>query len=211
MNANLRVRALQKATGPVRFGLWEVSLQQASVSAEAGSVGTMTRYVALLRGVNVGGINIKMADLAESFRGLGFEGVKTVLASGNVLFEADKTAQSLKSEIEAALRSRFGYEAWVHVITTDEVRSIIDAFPFDAERDGWHPYVVFLMSDEPRARILALELDPARESVAGGDGVIYWTVERGHTLDSVVGKATGGAKLKPSITTRNLRTLKKLV
>jgi uncharacterized protein (DUF1697 family) len=171
----------------------------------------MTRYVALLRGVNVGGINIKMADLAEVFRGLGLRSVKTVLASGNVLFDADADASALKPRIEAGLRERFGYEAWVHVLAIDDIRRIVDAFPFDAERDGWHPYVIFLMAEEPRTALLGLTLDPALESIADGDGVLYWTVERGHTLDSVVGKASGRARFKALTTTRNLRTLVKLL
>lgn len=176
----------------------------------------MTRYVALLRGVNVGGVNIKMADLAAAFRELGYADVKTVLASGNVAFEADAAANELKPQIEAALRERFGYEAWVHVLTVGEIARIVEAFPFDAEREGWHPYVIFLMGElltnaEPRETLLDLELDPALESVADGDGVLYWTVERGHTLDSVVGKASGKTRFKALTTTRNLRTLIKLL
>lgn len=173
----------------------------------------MTRYIALLRGVNVGGVNIRMADLATVFRGLGYGAVKTVLASGNVIFETDAEASALKPAIEAALRERFGYEAWVHVIDTAELERIVAAFPFDSEREGWHPYVVFLMGDGPRSELLALapELDPELESLADGDGVLYWTVERGHTLDSVVGKASGRARFKALTTTRNLRTLRKLL
>ena len=171
----------------------------------------VTRYVALLRGVNVGGITIKMADLADVFRGLGLADVKTVLASGNVVFDADTPGTELKPAIEAALRARFGYEAWVHVLTVDELARIVRAFPFDAEREGWHPYVIFLMGDEPRAGLLSLDLDPALESIADGDGVVYWTVERGHTLDSAVGKASARARFKALTTTRNLRTLLKLL
>jgi len=171
----------------------------------------MTRYVALLRGVNVGGITIKMVELAGAFRGLGYANVRTVLASGNVLFEADDIASNLKPRIEAALRERFGYEAWVHILTTDDLTRIIDAFPFDEQRDGWHPYVIFLMGDEPRSTLLELDLDPALESIADGAGVLYWTVERGHTLDSVVGKASSRARFKALTTTRNLRTLRKLL
>ncbi|HEY5223165.1 MAG TPA: DUF1697 domain-containing protein [Microbacteriaceae bacterium] len=171
----------------------------------------MTRYVALLRGVNVGGTNIKMADLAAAFGELGFCAVKTVLASGNVVFCADAPASELKPSIESALRERFSYEARVHVLTVEELRHIVEAFPFDAEREGWHPYVIFLMGEEPRARLLELDLDPALESIADGDGVLYWMVERGHTLDSVIGKASGRARFKALTTTRNLRTLHKLL
>ncbi|TAM68200.1 MAG: DUF1697 domain-containing protein [Microbacteriaceae bacterium] len=171
----------------------------------------MMRYIALLRGVNVGGINIKMSDLAAVFRELGFSEVRTVLASGNVVFQTDAPAPELKLAIETALRERFGYEAWVHVLTVEELGHVVEAFPFDAEREGWHPYVIFLMGDEPRTTLLELELDPRLEQIADGDGVLYWTVERGHTLDSVVGKASGRARFKALTTTRNLRTLIKLL
>ena len=68
----------------------------------------MTRYVALLRGINVGGINIKMVDLARVFTELGFERVKTVLASGNVLFDSTSAdVPALKKTIERSrTRSR---------------------------------------------------------------------------------------------------------
>lgn len=173
----------------------------------------MSRYIALLRGVNVGGVTIASADLADVFRGLGYGGVKTVLASGNVVFEADAAASALKPAIETALRQRFGYEAWVHVLDTAGLRRIVDAFPFDAEREGWHPYVIFLMGDEPREALLALgsQLDRAVESLAPGDGVLYWTVLKGSTLDSVVGKASSKPRYKALMTTRNLRTLNKLL
>jgi uncharacterized protein (DUF1697 family) len=166
--------------------------------------------IALLRGVNVGGITIKMAELAEVFRGLGYRNVKTVLASGNVRFEAGQTASALKPQIEAALRERFGYQAWVHVITADELSRIVTAYPFEA-RDGWHRYVIFLMRDGVADAIADRELDASLERMVAGDGVLYWTVERGRTLDSVVGKATGAAKLKDATTTRNLNTLEKLL
>lgn len=173
----------------------------------------MARYVALLRGVNVGGVTIKMAELAEAFRGLGYDGVRTVLASGNVVFETDARASDSKRAIEAALRQRFGYDAWVHVLETAELARIVKAFPFEAEREGWHPYVIFLMGNGPREALLALRagLDPAQESLADGDGVLYWTVQKGNTLDSVVGKASSKPGYRALLTTRNLRTLNKLL
>ncbi len=60
----------------------------------------MTRLVALLRGINVGGIRIRMADLKEVFGGLGCENVRTVLASGNVLFDAEDDPATAKARIE---------------------------------------------------------------------------------------------------------------
>jgi len=170
----------------------------------------MTDYVALLRGVNVGGVNLKMADLAEVVRGLGYTNVKTVLASGNVLFTTPDAASAAKQTLESALRERFGYEAWVHVLTVDAIRAIVAAYPFPRS-DERHAYVVFAVKPEVRAELLAVELDDAVEQAQAGDGVIYWSVPKGSTLDSAMGKAQSAARHKPWITTRNLNTLEKLL
>jgi uncharacterized protein (DUF1697 family) len=173
----------------------------------------MARYAALLRGVNVGGINLKMADVKAVFEGLGLGNVKTVLASGNVLFDSAGAADEVKPLIERALGERFGYEAWVHVLDLDVIRALLAGYPFDAEREGWHPYVVFIADPAVAGELLGLQdqLDPEREQILGGPGVVYWTVERGSTLTSVFGKALGRARYKAATTTRNLRTLQKLL
>ena len=169
----------------------------------------MTRYVALLRGVNVGGVTIKMVDLADLVSGLGYTDVSTVLASGNVLFTSTDAASAAKSALEAALRTRFGYEAWVHVLTMDAIRELIAAYPF-ARESGRHAYVVFAVTPGVRAELLAVELDPAVEQAQAGDGVVYWSVPKGSTLDSALGKAQAKAAYTPWLTTRNLNTLEKL-
>jgi len=170
----------------------------------------MTDYAALLRGVNVGGVNLKMADLAEVVRGLGYTNVKTVLASGNVLFTTGDAASTAKQTLESALRERFGYEAWVHVLTVDAIRAIVAAYPFPRSGER-HAYVVFAVKPEVRAELLAVALDDTVEQAQAGDGVIYWSVPKGSTLDSAMGKAQSAARHKPWITTRNLNTLEKLI
>lgn len=169
----------------------------------------MTCYVALLRGVNVGGVTIEMADLASLVSGLGYTDVTTVLASGNVLFTTPDAASVAKKTLESALRERFDYEAWVHVLTVDAIRKLIAAYPFPRSDDR-HAYVVFAVTPEVRAELLAVALDPEVEQTAPGDGVIYWTVPKGSTLDSALGKAQTRAAYKPWLTTRNLNTLEKL-
>jgi uncharacterized protein (DUF1697 family) len=169
----------------------------------------VTDYVALLRGVNVGGVNIKMADLAEVVRSLGYTDVKTVLASGNVLFTTRDAASTAKQALESALRERFGYEAWVHVLTVDAIRQIIAAYPYPRSTER-HAYVVFVVKPEVRSELLAVQLDPAIEQASVGEGVIYWSVPKGSTLDSAMGKAQSKASYKPWITTRNLNTLERL-
>lgn len=169
----------------------------------------MTAYVALLRGVNVGGVNMKMADLAKVVRDLGYEDVTTVLASGNVLFTTPDAAAAAKGKLEQALRAAFGYEAWVHVMTRAQVQKIIDGYPYPRSADR-HGYVVFVEKDAVRDELLAVELDPEIEKAEKGPGVVYWTVPKGNTLDSAMGKAQSGSKHKPWLTTRNLNTLEKL-
>lgn len=171
-----------------------------------------TEYVALLRGVNVGGVTVKMADLADVVRSLGYDDVRTVLASGNVRFSTDAGQADAKAALEAALRARFDYDAWVHVLPLAQLGDIVGAFPFE-RREGWHAYVVVVMDETTRAELLELgpELDADDEQLAPGDGVIYWSVERGHTLDSRFGKAQSKSKHKPWLTTRNLNTLDKLL
>lgn len=174
----------------------------------------MARYVALLRGVNVGGITIRMADLRDVFVAAGFDDVRTVLASGNVLFDTDRTDPAgIKSDIEAALRDRFGYEAWIVLVDQPTLARIVDEFPFDADREGWHPYV--LLASDPAALVdmadAAADLTLGDESLRLGDGVLYWHVERGQTLSSPFGKLTGKQKYKSTTTNRNLRTLRKLL
>jgi len=175
----------------------------------------MTGYVALLRGVNVGGITVKSAELAELFRSLGFGAVRTVLASGNVVFESDEQdAAALKLRIEHALRERFGYDAWIVLVTREQLSAIVAAFPFDAEREGWHPYVLFASDAAHLAELVALapELDPAEDVIAAGDGVLYWhlNIAVGST-NTKLAKITAKARYKPTTTTRNLRTLRKLL
>ncbi|SDH54825.1 Uncharacterized conserved protein, DUF1697 family [Rhodococcus triatomae] len=177
------------------------------------------RFAALLRGINVGGVTIKMADLRRVFAEQGFEEVRTVLASGNVLFDVPADSghapdpATLRSRIETALGGEFGYDARVFVLDVATLRSIVAAYPFDPEQPGRHPYVVFV-SDPGALEALASgrdRLDPAVERIETGDGVLYWEVERGKTLESTLGKRTAAAKIKSHTTTRNLRTLTRML
>ncbi len=92
----------------------------------------MTTWVALLRGVNVNGITIRGADLADLMRALGFGEVKTILASGNVRFTADVDVSDrakLKKRIEDALRERFDYDTWIVLVTLAELDATVSTFP----------------------------------------------------------------------------------
>src|SRR6476619_8413626 len=98
----------------------------------------MTRYAAFLRGVNVGGVNLKMAEVAKAVEVAGFTGVRTSLASGNGLLESRSGVDAVRKKAEAALRDAFGYDAWVLAYDVATVAAISEAYPFEREVDGHH-------------------------------------------------------------------------
>jgi uncharacterized protein (DUF1697 family) len=175
---------------------------------------TATRHVALLRGVNVNGITIKSADLKALFVELGFGAVRTVLASGNVLFDtAESDAAALRTRIEQALRKRFGYDAWIVLLTQKTVADMAAAYPFERIDEERHPYIVFgsdkAMLDEIMEKAGTVDADTER--LERGKGVLYWQCPRGESLETPVAKLLGKTRYKSSTTTRNLRTVEKLL
>ncbi len=172
----------------------------------------MTTYAAFLRGVNVGGVNLKMAEVAAALTEAGFTEVHTILATGNVLLESKSGVAAVRKKAEAALRENFGYDAWVLVYDIATVRAIDKAYPFDREVDGYQSYVTFVTDSAVLDELAALgENAGADEKISRGDGVIYWQMPKGSTLDSTIGKTMGKPRYKSSTTTRNLRTLTKLL
>lgn len=172
----------------------------------------MTKYAAFLRGVNVGGVNLKMAEVAAALTDAGFTQVRTILATGNVLLESTAGVASVRKKAEAALRDRFGYDAWVLAYDVDTVRALVDAYPFEREVDGYQSYVTFVADKTMLDELAALaEKAGPDEKIRRGDGVIYWQVPKGATLDSTIGKTMGKPRYKSSTTTRNLRTLDKVL
>ncbi len=182
----------------------------------------MTKWVALLRGVNVGGITVKSAELGALFRELGFDGVKTVLASGNVLFESDEGGAAtkdaaLKARIEKGLGDRFGYDAWIVLLDHGALAGIVDGFPFE-ETERMQPYVVFTSDSNVLTEITEEGRAIAPDAGAGGpertspgEGVLYWEVAKGSSTDTPFAKYLAKARFKSTTTTRNLRTLRKLL
>ncbi|MWV48418.1 DUF1697 domain-containing protein [Rathayibacter sp. VKM Ac-2803] len=171
----------------------------------------MTRFVALLRGVNVNGRTVRSAELAETVAALGVERVRTVLASGNVAFDSDR--DDLKPVLEAALGERFGYDAWIVLLTQEALAAAARAYPFPRIDDEAHPYVVFGSDDAALDALEAAigETDPAIELLARGDGVVYWRCPRGSSTDTPAAKVLARAAYRSTTTTRNLRTVEKLV
>jgi uncharacterized protein (DUF1697 family) len=94
----------------------------------------MTIYIALLRGINVGGKNkVKMADLKRSFEAIGLGRVQTYIQSGNVLFESDEEEAPLRRRIEAQIAADFGIQLVVVLRTAAELERLAGNCPFSAE------------------------------------------------------------------------------
>jgi uncharacterized protein (DUF1697 family) len=175
----------------------------------------MTQYAAFLRGVNVGGVNLKMAEVATALTDAGLTEVRTILATGNVRLASAKGAEAVRTAAEKALRQQFGYDAWVLVYPIKKLQSIVDGYPFEPEVDGYQSYITFVSDGDVLDELAALTPDGgADERIERGPksaGVIYWQVAKNHTLDSTIGKTMGKKKYKASTTTRNLRTLVKVL
>jgi uncharacterized protein (DUF1697 family) len=172
----------------------------------------MTTYAAFLRGVNVGGVNLKMTEVATALTDAGFTNVRTILATGNVLLESSSGVAAVRKKAEATLRQRFGYDAWVLAYDIDTVRAVVDGYPFEPEVDGYQSYVTFVAEAAVLDELAALgDQAGPDEKIGRGDGVVYWQVPKGSTLDSTIGKTMGKPRYKSSTTTRNLRTLAKVL
>jgi uncharacterized protein (DUF1697 family) len=171
----------------------------------------MSSYAVFLRGVNVGGITIRMAELKTALKSRPFSGVKTLLASGNVVLASDLSPAGVKKEFEACLRESFGYDAWVVVLAADRVGELVAACPYPADDASTHTYLT-LGSD---AGVLAelyeagSGLDGAQVTVLGPEA-LAWLAPAGGTLDSPFSKLSSKPKYKASTTTRNLRTMIKV-
>ena len=120
------------------------------------------RYVALLRGVNVGGKNkLPMADLRAIFTEAGCAAVKTYIQSGNVVFEAAQSLAEMVPEIvTVAVQQRFGFESAVVIRSGEELRQVAASNPFDTSGEPRMLHVAFL-GEAPSAEAAA-RLDPER-------------------------------------------------
>jgi len=174
----------------------------------------MTKYVAFLRGINVGGKNkVKMETLREVFGALGFQNVKTYINSGNVIFETVKTDDNkLVAEIEKAIRAEFSLNIKVMVRTVAEIEYILKNNPLDGKFENDKDlHVLFLdeyLTEEKRE--LLLSNNNENEMFAVRNREIFCLL-RVSFSDSLLGKNYIGKKLKVSATARNWRTVNKIL
>ncbi len=171
----------------------------------------MPIYIAMLRGINVGGNKrIKMDDLRKSFAGLGFEQVKTYIQSGNVVFKAGKASSvAMGRKIEASIVNDFGFSASVIVRTGAELGQTITANPFLTQRGIDHEklHVTFL-SDIPTTpalkKLAEFTVAPDQSQCVGKEIFLY--LPNGFSASSLW-KVPWEKALGVVTTTRNWKTV----
>jgi uncharacterized protein (DUF1697 family) len=172
-------------------------------------------YVALLRGINVGGRNpIRMPALKACFEANGFEDVATYIQSGNVIFgSSGNPSAELTRRIEKMLAASFEYVPTVVVRSRTQMRAIVDRAPkgFGAEPATYRYDVVFLK--EPLAARTAMkniEMKPGVDAAYAGTGVLYLSRLTSRATSSRLNRIAS-SPIYPSVTIRNWNTTTKLL
>lgn len=169
-----------------------------------------TQYLALLRGINVGGNNIiPMADLRACVTDLGASDVATYIQSGNVLFDGGDTPEAAWIErLETGLAARFGYGARVALRRHDELRAVVAGAPdgFGADPDRYRSDVLFLLGPSSADHVVGqMRAREGVDSMAAGDGVVYFERLTARATQSYLSKVAGTPAYK-EMTIRNWRT-----
>lgn len=173
----------------------------------------MPRAVAFLRAINVGGRVVRMSDLKDVFEALGFTGVETFIASGNVVFDARaKNHQAIEKTVEAALEKALGYAVPTFVRTCDELAAIAAMTPFapDAHADA-QAFVVGLLKAPLTGPLTAKAMGFA----SGVDAFhvhgreVYWLC-RERQSDSKFSNAVFERALGVASTWRGMNTMQKM-
>jgi uncharacterized protein (DUF1697 family) len=170
-------------------------------------------FVALLRGVNVGGNNIiSMKSLKTSFEKLGFKDVGTYINSGNILFKAkERDARKLETKIEAMLSRDYKLGCKVVVRSSREMASLIENLPKSWDGDKqWKYNVIFLRhSIDSEEVIKRLGPKPKIEKVVYYPGTLLWSARISDMSQTTMFKLSG-QKLFQEMTVRNTNTTRKL-
>jgi len=166
-------------------------------------------WVALLRGVNVGGNRrVPMADLRSVCEEAGFDDVRTLIASGNVVLTSSmRSAAKVREALERGIEERFGFPVVVVVRTPAQLQRVVDDLPFD---DTEHVNVAFLVSAPERAAVAELEdalVNDAELRVVGDHAYL----RAPHGLGQPTMKPAAARRFSANATVRNWRTVTRLL
>jgi uncharacterized protein (DUF1697 family) len=173
------------------------------------------RYVAFLRGINVGGHKlIKMADLVRIFTSLGLNNVRTFIASGNVLFETAETDADVVTErIEGGLNKALGYEVKVILRTISQIEGLVSLDPFGTVEPAENArlYVTFLAAEPKSTLELPYESSNGElQILRKQDRDLCWLLFLSPTARTVDGMTFVEKEFGKASTTRNWNTVQKI-
>ncbi|WEK03968.1 MAG: DUF1697 domain-containing protein [Candidatus Devosia phytovorans] len=174
----------------------------------------MALWFAFLRGINLGNRQVKMAALKTCLEAADFAAVKTVLASGNVRFEATGTAEAIKNRMEAAIEKQFGFAVGVILRDEKSMRDMLDKHPFaalDPKADVTRHVALFgdalprdLTLDSKPGHTEILRVDPREIYIAG------YRQPNGRYTEGV-DEVMKPLDKKLSVTMRNWNTMEKML
>ncbi len=171
----------------------------------------MNTYVALLRGINVGGNKkVSMSTLKKAFEEMGHSNVKTYINSGNVIFETSKTDSMLKI-IERKLESTFGFQIGVVLRSIQNIENVCKEIPSDWTNDAMQKTdVIFLWEKYASEKSMKMIVTkPEIDTLIYVDGAIVWNIKRANYSKSGMHKFIG-TKVYKNMTARNVNTVRKL-
>jgi uncharacterized protein (DUF1697 family) len=173
----------------------------------------MKTYVALFRGLNVGGNNIlPMKELVALLENIGLQSVRTYIQSGNAVFQSEKkNASLLSNKIRTAIKKSHGFEPQVLLLELEEIERAVGSNPFpeaESEPKTLHVHFLALMPKHPDFDVLE-GIKSDRERFALKDGVFYLHAPDGIGRSKLAANAEG--LLGVSMTSRNWRTVCKVM
>jgi uncharacterized protein (DUF1697 family) len=172
------------------------------------------KFVAFLRGINVGGKNIiKMTDLKKTVEKCGFTNVSTFIQSGNVIFESGETSiQKVTQILEQSLSKAFNYQSRIVLVSDNRLKQVLSEVP-----DNWKNnnnlrcYIAFIKEPVTPSDVLAeVKLKDGIDSVKVGKGVLYMSTILSGITKSGFTKLIG-SKVYQDITIRNYSTVYKIL
>lgn len=177
---------------------------------------TTTTYLALLRGINVGGKNkVPMAGLKKLLEDIGLEGVSTYIASGNAIFRSNLAAKTIARKIEEELTSTFKLDdelVKVLVLSHNQLKAVLDKRPkgFGDEPDKYHSDAIFLMDIDRDEAFAVFKPRDGVDKVWPGEGMIYSQRLSAERTKSRLGRIVASPLYK-SMTIRSWQTTQKLL
>ncbi|WP_431710141.1 DUF1697 domain-containing protein [Glutamicibacter uratoxydans] len=170
----------------------------------------MNRYVVLLRGVNVGGVKLPMAEFSAALAAGGFATVRTVLATGNAVCDASGSVEQVAERVESIVQHHFGLPVPALVYSGAEFGDIANwPFPLQPPGEEFHRYLSF-SRDPQAARHLAGQLPATVGEYLVHGPVLYWWAAKGTSTTCPLATALQRLARQHLLTTRNLNTVQKI-